>query len=247
MAIYSDMAKFYDALTDDVTYEKWADYAERLFEKYGVKPELVLDLACGTGSLSRILAQRGYDVIGVDASPEMLSAAAGKTAGLEKPPLLICQRMEDLDLYGTVDCALCSLDSVNYLKNSRALGAAFKRVGLFLRPGGLFIFDVNTERKFREMHLQTYVREKEELFCVWQAMYSEKLKKADFCLNFFEKAEDGRYNRYTEYHTERAYSTQELGAALAAGGMETLGIFGDLKLRKANENDLRVFIAARKR
>jgi SAM-dependent methyltransferase len=245
MAIYSDMAKFYDVLTDDVMYEKWAGYIERLFLRYKQKPEIVLDLACGTGSLSRLLSQRGYDVIGVDASPEMLSAASEKTAGLEKPPLFVCQKMEALDLYGTVDCALCCLDSVNYLRNISSLNAAFKRVGLFLRPGGLFIFDVNTERKFKNMHLQAYVREKEGVFCAWQAQYSEKTKKANFCLNFFEETKESIYNRFTEYHTERAYSLSELGTALKAGGMEILDVLGELTLRRANESDERIFVTAK--
>ena len=246
MASYSDMAKFYDILTDDVIYEKWADYFERLFIKYSQKPEIILDLACGTGSLSCVMAQRGYEVIGADASPEMLSAAAAKIDGMSKPPMFICQRMETLDLYGTVDCALCCLDSVNYLKGTDMLNTAFKRTGLFIKPGGLFIFDINTERKFKEMHLQSYIREKGNVFCAWQAEYNEKKKTADFKLDFFEHTEGCKYKRFTEHHTEHVFSIEELECALKLGEMKILDIFGELKLRHARAEDERIFIVAEK-
>jgi SAM-dependent methyltransferase len=180
MTIYSKMAKYYDALTVDVRYEKWADFFEKLFCRYSFRPEIILDLACGTGSMARLMALRGYDVIGVDASPEMLAAAFEKVSGLPKPPLLICQKMEELDLYGTVDCVLCCLDSVNYLNGVAALDAAFKRVGLFLRPGGLFIFDVNTEQKFKSMHMQCYIQDREDVFCAWQASTTKRRKRRIF-------------------------------------------------------------------
>ena len=127
MNSYQTLSEYYDRFTDDVGYEAWADFFERLFEKGGVKPELVLDLACGTGSLTRILAQRGYDMIGADASPEMLMQALQNTLDCEPRPLLLNQRMEELDLYGAVDACLCCLDSVNYVTEPEALQTAFER------------------------------------------------------------------------------------------------------------------------
>ena len=247
MAIYNKMAEFYDALTGDVEYEKWADFYEKLFSRYFVKPETLLDLACGTGSMAKLMSLRGYDVIGVDASSEMLSAAFEKMSGFSKPPLLICQKMEELDLYGTVDSVLCCLDSINYLNGVAALNKAFKRVGLFLRPGGLFIFDVNTRQKFKNMHMQCYMQEKKDLFCVWQAEYNEDAKKADFYINFFERTNADKYVRHTEHHTEHAFSLVELENALKIGGMEILDVFGEYELRKANATDERIVIAARKK
>ena len=126
MNSYETLSEYYDRFTDDVGYEEWADFFERLFEKEGVKPELVLDLACGTGSLTRILAQRGYDMIGADASPEMLMQALQNTLDCEPRPLLLNQRMEELDLYGAVDACLCCLDSVNYVTEPEALQTAFE-------------------------------------------------------------------------------------------------------------------------
>ena len=133
MNSYETLSEYYDRFTDDVGYEEWADFFERLFEREGVKPSLVLDLACGTGSLTRILAQRGYDMIGADASPEMLMQALQNTLDCEPRPLLLNQRMEELDLYGAVDACLCCLDSVNYVTEPEALQTALERVHTFLR------------------------------------------------------------------------------------------------------------------
>ena len=144
MNSYETLSEYYDRFTDDVGYEEWADFFERLFEREGVKPSLVLDLACGTGSLTRILAQRGYDMIGADASPEMLMQALQNTLDCEPRPLLLNQRMEELDLYGAVDACLCCLDSVNYVTEPEALQTAFERVHTFLNPDGLcaYQFDI---------------------------------------------------------------------------------------------------------
>ena len=169
MNSYETLSEYYDRFTDDVGYEEWADFFERLFEREGVKPSLVLDLACGTGSLTRILAQRGYDMIGADASPEMLMQALQNTLDCEPRPLLLNQRMEELDLYGAVDACLCCLDSVNYVTEPEALQTAFERVHTFLNPDGLFVFDINTPEKFARIDGESYVREDDGVFCVWQA------------------------------------------------------------------------------
>lgn len=246
MSVYADFASCYDRLTDDVPYEKWADYIERLFKKYRVKPELLLDLACGTGSLTKLFCLRGYDVIGVDASPEMLNAAREKCAELENPPLLLSQTMQKLDLYGTVGAVVCSLDSVNYLTDPRALNAAFSRVGLFLEPGGLFVFDVNTEKKLRGLDGSAFVREAEGVYCVWQSVWDGRGRRCKFYIDLFF-GDGRRYERKSEVHTERAYGIDELFSALSDNGMEPLGAFGELSLRPASPDDDRIFIAARKR
>ncbi len=148
MGSYEFLAGCYDELTYDVGYSAWADYIEAHFRKRGLPGKTVLDLACGTGSLTRELAQRGYEMIGVDRSPEMLSEAAEKNrdAG-EVPPIFLCQSMDKLDLYGTIDACVCCLDSVNYVTDPKQLRKAFQRVYLFLMPGGLFLFDINTPSK----------------------------------------------------------------------------------------------------
>lgn len=166
MEAYSALAAHYDALTDDVQYDAWADYAEHIFARLGVSPKLVLDLACGTGSLSLRMAQRGYEMIGVDLSPDMLAAAAEKAYAFEpeRRPIFLCQDMAQLDLYGTIDAALCCLDSVNYVTDENALARAFSRVSLFLNPGGVFLFDVNTEFKLKGLDRQAFVRDTEQVY-----------------------------------------------------------------------------------
>ena len=189
MNSYETLSEYYDRFTDDVGYEEWADFFERLFEREGVKPSLVLDLACGTGSLTRILAQRGYDMIGADASPEMLMQALQNTLDCEPRPLLLNQRMEELDLYGAVDACLCCLDSVNYVTEPEALQTAFERVHTFLNPDGLFVFDINTPEKFARIDGESYVREDDGVFCVWQAAVEDGLCAYQF--DIFEQEDAG--------------------------------------------------------
>ena len=161
MNSYQTLSAYYDRFTDDVGYEQWADFFEQLFAREGINPKLVLDLACGTGSLTRLLAERGYDMIGADASPEMLMQAMQNTIDCDPRPLLINQRMEELDLYGNVDACLCCLDSVNYVTDPGDLAEAFRRVHLFLNPDGLFVFDINTPEKFARIDGESWSRAQE--------------------------------------------------------------------------------------
>ena len=149
MSGYSNFAKFYDTLTQDVNYQARAEYSNKLFEQNRLKPEIVLDLACGTGNMSIELAKLGYDVIGVDSSIDMLTVAKEKTA--DTNILFLCQKMETLDLYGTVNAVICNLDSINHLSNIKKVEQCFKQVSLFLEKGGLFIFDINTPYKIKNI------------------------------------------------------------------------------------------------
>lgn len=245
MNAYSALARHYDSLTADVPYEKWADRAEEIFAGHGYRPAILLDLACGTGTLTRIFAGRGYDVIGADASAEMLSAAADKVSDCENRPLLLNQSMEQLDLYGTVGGVVCALDSVNYLVSPQALAKAFSRVSLFLERGGLFIFDVNTEKELKGLDMQAYIRQTPDVFCVWQAEWTEKERICRFYFNLFERKEN-LYQRSEEVHAERAYSLRELEDALAACSMRLKAAYSDLSDRPASEDDERILIVAEK-
>lgn len=166
MASYKEtFSAYYDALTEDVDRAVIADRCEELLAQYHPKRELALDLCCGTGTLATELARRGFEVIGVDASPEMLMQAAEKNVALEQPVLYLCQPLERLDLYGTVDLAVCTLDSLNHLPGKKALQKALHRLQFFVEPGGLFLFDVNTPYKHREvLGNNCFVRESEALF-----------------------------------------------------------------------------------
>ena len=158
MSSYSFLAGCYDGLTYDVDYAAWADYIEAHFSKAPLPGRTVLDLACGTGSLTRELALRGYEMIGADQSPEMLAQAAEKNRGIPPvEPIFLCQPMERLDLYGTIDACVCCLDSVNYVTDPKKLARAFQRVHLFLMPGGLFLFDINTPEKLEGLDGQVFL------------------------------------------------------------------------------------------
>ncbi len=243
MDSYQALAKYYDAFTDDVPYEAWLQFFEKIFYKEGLQPKTVLDLACGTGSMLRVLDQKGYDTIGVDGSVEMLMMAREKT--YRTMPLFLHQTMENLDLFGTVDACLCCLDSVNYITSYETLKRVFRKVELFLEPGGIFIFDVNTEGKFRRIDGECYVRETEEVFCVWQTELQDRLCFYDFDL--FIK-EEKHWRRQCETHRERMYSIEELNKALEDAGFIGIQIYPELSMEpKDLDQEDRIFFTARKR
>ena len=174
MSAYDALAASYDGLMADGAYRRRAAFLERRLKKTPFPVETVLDLACGTGTVSCLLAKRGYSVIAADGSEEMLTQAAAKAAGLERPPLFLHQAMPRLRLAQPVDGAVSTLDSLNYLTAERDLRETFRRVRRWLRPGGRFLFDVNTPRKLRRMDGQLYMDETEETCCVWRAFFSDR-------------------------------------------------------------------------
>jgi SAM-dependent methyltransferase len=210
----------------------------------------VLDLACGTGTLTCLLAQRGYDMIGTDRSEEMLSMAFEKAIAHDKTqdrnprPLFLCQTMEELDLYGTVDAAVCSLDGINYVKPD-LLNRVFHRVRLFLEPGGVFIFDVNTPEKLKSLNGQIFLDETEDVFCVWRAEYDNEASACIYGMDIFEKS-GMHWTRSREEHTEYTYEIADLATMLHDAGFEEIKIFGDLTLNPPADNEQRVFISVQK-
>ena len=245
MNSYETLSAYYDRFTEDVGYAGWADFFERVFAREGVQPRLILDLACGTGSLTRLLADRGYEMIGADASPDMLMQAMQNTMDCDPRPLFLNQRMEDLDLYGTVDVCLCCLDSVNYVTDPDTLQKAFERVHLFLEPKtGLFVFDVNTPEKFARIDGNAYVREDEDVFCVWQAAVEDGLCAYQF--DIFER--DGEaWTRAQETHEERVYPLEQLAAMLERAGFSEIKTYGDQSFSPVRGGEDRVYFTARKR
>lgn len=248
MNSYSFLAGSYDKLTYDVGYTDWADYLEKHFEKRGLPGKTVLDLACGTGSLTLELANRGYEMIGVDLSPDMLSEASEKareTDGI--PPIFLCQSMDQLDLYGTIDACVCCLDSVNYVTDSKKLKKAFERVHLFLMPGGLFIFDINTIEKLRGLDGQVFLDETEDTYCVWRAEFEHRRKICSYFMDIFQLDEEtGLWERGEELHEERAYTVEELTGFLESAGFQDIKTYGNLKMRSPVPGEDRIFFVARK-
>lgn len=242
--MYSSFAAFYDAFTENVEYKKRTDYICRLFKKYGKMPTLLLDAACGTGSFSVEFAKRGISVIGADISADMLSIAAEKCEG--EDVLLINSALSELDLYGTVDGAVCLLDSLNHITDYKELCRSIARISLFLEKASLFIFDVNSEYKHSEiLGDNTFSLENEDVFCVWRNRYLKRQKTTEITLDFFEKNGD-TYNRYTESFLERAYTDKEITAALKKAGLETVAILGENTVKSPKKDCQRKVFVARK-
>lgn len=247
MSAYESLAAYYDSLTGDVPYGRFADFYELIFQRYAVRPTLVLDLACGTGTLTWELAARGYEMIGVDASADMLAEALEKGEEAQAPvaPIFLNQSMEELDLYGTVSAAVCSLDGVNYLP-PESLGPVFERLRLFVEPGGLFIFDVNTPEKLLALDGQVFLDETEDVYCVWRAQLSEDGGALRYGMDIFSLAESGLWERSFEEHTEYIHPPERLATELMAHGFGDVRLFAELRDEPPVPGEKRVFIAARR-
>lgn len=241
MSSYQQLAVAYDELTWDVGYEKRADFLEKLFRRSRIPVHTVLDLACGTGSMTWLLAGRGYELIAVDGSQEMLAAAREKSAPAEVPPLFLHQSMPRLDLYGTVDAAICCLDSLNYLTNPRDVQRTFQRLHLFISPGGLLAFDVRLPERLAALDGQVFLDETEDTYCVWRTEYHRGL--CTYYMDLFDRRRDGAWQRELEIHRQRAYTTEELTGWLRAAGFNDIRTWGDGKLRRPTENEQRIYFS----
>lgn len=243
---YEALAGCYDALTGDVQYEKRAAYLMRLLRRAKRKVETVLDLACGTGTMTCLLAEQGYEMIGVDLSEDMLAEAMNKAFELEEErrPLLLQQSMTKLRLFAPVDAVVCCLDSLNYLTSPKAVQSTFRRVYENLQSGGIFVFDVNTVYKFEQLDGQVFLDETEDSYCVWRAAYSRRSRTITYGMDLFRERRDGAWNRTLEEHCERAYTREELTQWLAEAGFTDIRFFGDLSRSEPKEEELRMYVSA---
>ena len=242
---YKALAGVYDQLTGDVGYERRADYIEKLFKRSRIPVHTVLDLACGTGEMTAILTERGYELIAADASPEMLARAAEKAAGLTgEPPVFLNQSMTGLDLYGTVDAAICCLDSLNYLTSPKDVQKCFQRLHLFIAPGGLLIFDVNSAAKLAALDGQVFLDETEDVYCVWRAEFEKRSRICSYWMDIFTRRGDGGWDRAAEEHRQRAYQVDELKAWLMEAGFGRIRTFGDCRMAAPRENEQRIYFCA---
>lgn len=240
MKVYKYLAGWYDELTGDVPYREFADYYERFFAGRGKPVRTVLDLACGTGNMTCLLAKRGYETIAVDASEEMLALAAEKAVSLEgcTPPMFFCQALSELDLYGTVDAAVCCLDGMNYLPPDE-LPEVFRRLSLFIEPAGMFVFDIHAPERLRLLDGQVFVDEKEDLLCLWRADFDEGENALIYGLDIFAR-EGRRWRRESEEHVEYAHDPEMLKTLLFDAG------FGDVRIlfNGPQSDSGRVFVTA---
>ncbi len=244
---YDVFSEFYDRLTDNVEYEKRADYFCRLLSICGVNDGILLDLGCGTGSMSVKMAERGFDVIGVDSSIGMLGVAQQKMYESGKQILFLNQPMQEIDLYGTVDSAICVLDSINHLNDAEEVMQTFEKVSLFMNKGGAFAFDVNTLYKHKNILADNaYVYEFDDLFCAWQNSYNSEDGSVDISLDFFEE-EDGVYYRSSENFSEKAYELSDISKWLEDAGFEVIGIYDDMTTDNVKPDSQRAVFLAKKK
>ncbi len=244
--MYSNFAAVYDALMYDVDYKKRTAYLLKLFKKYGKNPTLLLDVACGTGGFSNEFAKQGIEVIGTDMSEEMLLCAREKSAQQGLDILYLCQKAEELDLYGTVDGAVCCLDSLNHITDYKNFCKAIEKVSLFLEKDSLFIFDLNTEYKHKEiLGNNVFVIETENVYCVWGNEFCEKDLSVNISLDFFVE-NDGLYERFSEDFSERAYTMQEVKTACENAGLEIVEIFDDMTENELKNTSERAVFVTRK-
>ncbi len=248
--IYDILAPVYDRINAELDYSGWADFIEEIIsrEYHMGRPELVLDLGCGTGRMTLELARRGYDMTGVDISPEMLDIAreSADDAELSDKMLWLCQDMRDFELYGTVDVTVSCLDSINHLTSKRDLAECFSLVHNYLIPDGLFIFDVNGKYKFEKVYGDsTYTMEEGGSVCIWQNYYDKRTHLCDFYITLFREGEDGRYDRYDDDEQERMYTLKTLKTELARAGFEFVGAYSDFDFSPASDKDERIYIVAR--
>ena len=249
---YNAIARVYDKLNAEIDYKGWADFIERGFDRYmDKKPEIVLDLACGTGSMTYELASRGYDMIGVDRSEDMLSEAYARGTSVGGSNILyILQDMRDFELYGTVGAVTCCLDSLNYLTEDGDFEKCLSTVHNYLEPDGVFVFDMNTPYKFENVYGDNaYVLEDNsdgrEIYCGWQNYYDKETKICSFYLSLFEES-DGEYIRSDEEQRERCYSMCEIENSLSKCGFELLAVSKDYNFSKIDENTERWYFVAKR-
>lgn len=242
--MYSEFADIYDSLMKDVEYEKWADFFEEIFKRSGIRPELVLDLGCGTGTLTKIMADRGYDMTGVDSSFSMLNKATEKGGDI----LYLNQDMTEFELYGTMGAIISSLDSVNYITDKKSLEKVFSLAHNYLDYDGVFIFDINSPYKLKNiLGGNTYTYDENGIFYTWESVYDEEEMLCDFYLTFFVECENGKYLRIDEEQTERAWRPVELVKMLEKTGFCDIEVFGDKTFSEPKETEERIFIKAVKR
>ena len=247
MSCYEALAASYDGLTRDIPYEKYLRFFKTLLRRHGVTATTVLDLACGTGSLSVLLAKHGYRVLGVDRSEEMLTVAAEKAMELEEnQPFFAAQPMQRLKIPEPVDACVCALDSINYVTKPLDVQKAFRRVYESLRPGGLFVFDINTPYKLEGLDGQVFLDETEDSYCVWRAVYDKRHSLCRYGMDLFQQANDGLWERSFEEHVERAYTPEELSQWLTDAGFAQVERFANLRLEAPEADELRIFFAAKK-
>ncbi len=245
MGAYETLAASYDRLTNDVDYEATVAFYNEILAREGLRPRTAVDLACGTGSVTAILARQGFQVTGVDMSEEMLTVAMEKVMDMEKPPRFVCQKLQELRLPRGVDLAVCALDSLDYVTDPKDCQEAIRRIYKALNPGGVFIFDVNTPEKLRAMDGQVFLDEDDDVYCVWRGEFDEKSNICSYGMDLFQRSGQV-WERSFEEHREYAYSQEQLHQYLKAAGFTHIEVYADRLFTAPRPGEQRIYFKARK-
>ena len=245
MNAYQALAASYDRLTNDVDYDAVVDFYRQILAREGVTPRTAVDLACGTGSVAVLLCKQGLQVTAVDMSEEMLTVASEKARALDKPPLFVCQPLQQLRLPRGVDLAVCALDSLDYITDPEDCAQAIKCIYRALNPGGIFIFDVNTPEKLRAMDGQVFLDEDDDVFCVWRGEFDEQTNICSYGMDLFQRKGEC-WERSFEEHLEYAYSREQLEDYLKAAGFSHIEVYADRRFEEPRPGEQRMYFKARK-
>lgn len=256
---YSGFAAVYDLFMSDIPYEEWAAYVTDLLKERGIRDGLLLELGCGTGTFTRLLADAGYDMIGVDSSVEMLEEAAAKTETWKRkteeaedpqnPDILyLCQDMREFELYGTVRAVVSVCDSMNYITEEEDLKQVFSLVNNYLDPGGVFIFDLKTDYFFREITGDCVMAEnREEASFIWENAYYEEEQMNEYDLTLFIRQPDGYFERTTETHLQRAYDIETVKRLLEEAHLQVEAVYDAFTKEAPVPESQRIYFVAREK
>lgn len=246
MQAYTGFAAVYDTFMDNIPYEEWCEYLTGLLKEQGVSEGLLLDLGCGTGSLTELLAKSGYDMIGVDNSEEMLELALEKKEKSGNDILYLCQDMREFELYGTVAAVVSICDCMNYILEEEDLLEVFRLVNNYLDPGGIFVFDMNTPYKYREVIGNTTIAEnREEGSFIWENCFDEESQVNEYALTLFIKEEDDLYRKHEEFHYQKAYEPERVKELLEKAGLKVEAIYDAFTREPVREDSERIYFIAR--
>lgn len=248
MEAYTSFAAVYDMFMDNIPYEDWGAYVISLLREQGIEDGLILDLGCGTGSMTEILAREGYDMTGIDISPDMLQIAIEKRMESGADILYLNQDMREFELYGTVRAIVSICDSMNYLLEKEDLVQTLRLVNNYLDPKGIFIFDLNTEYKYRELLGQSTIAEdRQESSFIWDNSFDEETKINEYSLSLFIQEKGELYRKYQETHYQRSYSLDEVKEAIAEAGMEFVTAYDAFTRNAPKRDSERIYVIVREK
>lgn len=245
MEAYTEFAKVYDQFMDNIDYKEWCKYLIKLLKENGIENGIVLDMGCGTGNVTQRLSKAGYDMIGIDNSMDMLNIALEKRD--DERILYLLQDMRDFELYGTVAAVVSICDSINYIEEYDDLVQVFKLVNNYLDPDGIFIFDLKTRRCYEKIGSSVIAEDRDECSFIWDNYFDAEANINEYQLSIFVKGSDGRYDKFTENHYQRAYSLEEIKRALCEAGLKFVAAYNAFTKEEVTMDSDRIYVIAQER